>query len=148
MLYVGLDDAGQRTFESWGFGQLSSGTWEGHTSWFDEQHSELLREVLPGFASLWKRETWQRPLSETIYWYVAANRIGFGVNVDSALLFTQAAMELLAWTYCVQDRKMVSPEAFKPRGLKAADKLRILVSTLEIPLEIPGEMKALNAKAG
>lgn len=28
---------------------------------------------------------------KAIYWYIGANNVGFGVNVDSALLFTQAA---------------------------------------------------------
>ena len=43
---------------------------------------------------------------------------------------------------------MVSEAAFKPRGLSAADKLRLLASNIGIPLDIPVEMSALHAKTG
>ncbi len=147
-LPVGYDATGNKIFENWGFGPLASGAWNGDASWFDERHSELLQQVLPGFCDLWKKEVWQQALHEVIYWYVGASRIGSGVNVDSALLFTQAALERLAWTHCVLDRRMVSKDAFRQRGLRAADKLRILASNLDIPLDIPDDMKSLQSKSG
>jgi hypothetical protein len=145
-LEVGYDLSGDKSFENWGFSSLANGAWRGDTSWFDERHSDLLQNVLPGFVTLWKQDIWKAALNEVLYWYVAANRIGFGVNVDSALLFTQAALECLAWTYCVLDRRMVSKDAFRQRGLRAADKLRMLASSLGLPLGIPTELKSLQAK--
>jgi hypothetical protein len=44
-----------------------------------------------------------------------------GIGIDAGLILAQPVLELLAWTYCVQDRKMVSPEAFHRRGLSAAN---------------------------
>jgi hypothetical protein len=64
------------------------------------------------------------------------------------LILAQTALELLAWTHCVQDRKMVSPAAFSRRGLSAADKLRLLASSLSVPKEISSSLSALHGKRG
>ncbi len=72
-----------------------------------------------------------------------------GVGPDTGLILSQTALELLAWTYCVQDQKMVSPEAFKQRsGLKASDKFRLLMSSLDIPKEVPRVLSALHGNPG
>jgi hypothetical protein len=145
-LQVGYDEIGDKSFENWGYGPLTSGAWLGHVSWFDERHSELIQQVLTGFYDLWKKEIWKTALHEVIYWYVGANQIGSGVNVDSALLFTQSALECLAWTYCVLDRGMVSKDAFRSRGLRTSDKLRMLISSLGLPMAMPTEVKSLHFK--
>lgn len=147
-LSIGFDASGTRVYEEWGVGRCAENLWSGSGSWFDPHHSEFFADALPGFWRLWSDKTWRRPMTKSIYWYMEANRAGSGLGVDSALLFTQAALELLSWTYCVLDRKMVSANAFKPRGLSAADKLRLLASSLGIPLEIPPELSALRAKPG
>ncbi len=147
-LTVGYDSIGVVAYEQLGLGRVDDGAWKGSFSWFDEHHSELLGEVGHGFWNLSERDIWKKPLHEALYWYIQANKVGSGLGVDSALLFTQAALELLAWNYCVRDRKMVSPRAFLPGKLTAADKLRLLVSSLGIPLEIPVQMTALHSKPG
>jgi hypothetical protein len=43
---------------------------------------------------------------------------------------------------------MISAAAFKPRGLSAADKLRLLASSLGIPKEIPPTQSALHGTPG
>jgi hypothetical protein len=43
---------------------------------------------------------------------------------------------------------MVSPNAFKQRGLSAADKFRLLVTSLGIPTAIPGSLSGLIAPKG
>jgi hypothetical protein len=43
---------------------------------------------------------------------------------------------------------MVSAAAFKPRGLSASDKLRLLASSLGIPVGIPSSLSSLHAKPG
>jgi hypothetical protein len=107
-------------------------------------HGELLSEAFPGFLALWEDTRWHTPLWKAIYWYLLAN----GSNSDAALILAQTALELLAWTCCVEDRKMISADAFEPRGLSAADKLRLLASALELPLEIPSSLSALHGRPG
>ena len=85
---------------------------------------------------------------KVIYWYVSANQIGTGVGVDSALLFTQAAFELLAWAHCVLETKAVSAGTFNGRGMSAAEKLRLLVHSLEVPLALPEKARPLHANRG
>lgn len=104
----------------------------------------MLTATAGGFYRLWTNTVWSAPLREVIYWYLNANRGTSGLGVDSALLFSQAALELLAWTYCVLDKAMVSANAFKAGKLSAADKLRILASSLGLPLGIPQSLKSLN----
>jgi hypothetical protein len=79
---------------------------------------------------------------------LAANDRTTGIGVDAALILAQTALELLAWNYCVKERRMVSEAAFKPRGLTAADKLRLLLSATNVPKEIPPQLKSLHHKPG
>ena len=116
----------------------------GHfASWFDSHAGEALAEVFSGFMKLWKDELWNRPVQECLYWYLAANEPGTGGGIDAGLILTQTALEKLAWTYCVKYKKMVSARAFGHGGLYASDKLRLLLSSLNIPLAIPDALSAL-----
>lgn len=147
-LPVGRDVNGNRVFEQWGMRRTAEGTWNGSLSWFDSQHSRLLGQVLPGFYRLWKSSLWNIALKHSLYWYVAANAGGTGMGVDTGLVLAQNALELLAWNYCVQDRKMVSKAAFGPRGISAADKLRLFATSLALPSGIPDTLTALQKKPG
>jgi hypothetical protein len=80
--------------------------------------------------------------------FISQKSVATGIGVDAGIILAQTALERLAWAHCVEDRKVVSQEAFKPRGLSAADRLRMLTSTLGIPVEIPKTMKALCGRRG
>jgi hypothetical protein len=147
-LPVGLDKTGNRVFEEWGTPIVAAGAWHGTCSWFDDRHAELLPEVFGGFMVLWKDKTWSAAFREALHWYLGANERGTGITVEMGLILAQTALELLAWTHCVQSRKMISADAFEPRGLSAADKIRLLASSLGIPLDIPASLPALRAKRG
>jgi hypothetical protein len=147
-LPIGLDIAGNKVFEEWGLRITADGSWNSSSSWFDSHHSEQLSEVFPGFMKIWTNELWQKPLSDALYWYLGACDRRVGVGVDTGLILAQTALELLAWTYCVLDRKMISATAFQPRRLSAADKLRLLASSLNIPLDIPPNLPSLRGRRG
>jgi hypothetical protein len=145
-LPVGFDLQGNRVFEEWGVRIMADGAWNGGLAWFDSHHGDLLSKVFPGFRALWTNPIWRQPLAHAIYWYLGACDRRVGVGVDTGLVLAQTALELLAWTHCVSDQKMVSAKAFKRGGLAAADKLRLLASSLGIPKEIPPELPALKQK--
>jgi len=147
-LPIGFDVTGNRVFEEWGMPIVAPGAWNGTCSWFDDRHAELLPEVFTGFMVLWKDKTWSAAFREALHWYLGANERATGITVEMGLILAQTALELLAWTYCVQSRKMISADAFEPRGLSAADKTRLLASSLGISLDIPATMSALRAKRG
>jgi hypothetical protein len=145
---IGIDRDGNRAFEQWGMRWTAAGPWNGLSSWFDKFNGEALALVFPGFRSLWNDALWREPLASALYWYLGASDPGVGIGVDTGLILAQTALELLAWNHCVRDRKMVSPNAFKRGGLPAADKLRLLASSLDIPKEIPSALPALLGRPG
>jgi hypothetical protein len=147
-LPLGFDENAARLFEQWGMPRVSAGWWNASDSWFDSTCGETLSHVFPGFVGLWRGETWGEALWRALYWYLGANTRGTGVGVDTALILAQAALEQLAWTYSVRDRKMVSESAFGRRGLSGADKMRLLLSSLDIPAGLPDGLRALHAKRG
>ncbi|HPS77082.1 MAG TPA: hypothetical protein PLS53_02900 [Thermoanaerobaculaceae bacterium] len=147
-LTVGHDSAGNRVFQEWGMPLATPSFWDGTCSWYDRHHGELLSEVFPGFMALWTNALWREPLRRAIYFYLAANDRGVDMGVDTAIIPAQVALEVLAWTYCVLDRRLVSGSKFQPRGLGAAEKLRLLLTTLRIPTTIPGACPTLLAAAG
>jgi hypothetical protein len=150
-LPIGFDATGNRVFEEWGMHVTTDGAWNGAYSWFDQRHGELLSQVFPGFLSLRTNPLWRQPLAHALYWYLGAcgrGGSGVGINIDTGIVLAQTALELLAWTYCVLDRKVLPASAFKPRGLSAGDKLRRLTSALGIPRDIPTSLAALHARPG
>ncbi len=140
-IIVGFDRAEKRVWEQWGLPLCARDAGGGVGCWIDSQNGHLLADMFPGFWRLWKDEQWHKPLTHAIHWYLRANATE---ELETALILSQVALELLAWTHCVQNKKIVSPEAFSARGLKAADKFRLLASVLSIPLAIPPQMKCLS----
>jgi hypothetical protein len=124
---------------------VAPGAWSPGFSWFDLHHSQWLTAAFPGFMALLTDPIWEKPLSEAIYWCTNAGNRGGTIATDVGLIISQAALELLSWTYCVKHRKLVSARAFDKGKLAAADKLRMLLSSLGIPTEIPSVLEALRA---
>lgn len=147
-LPIGYDNAKVAIFRQWGTMITAAGSWNTGCTWTHWQKGELLKEVFPGFYDLWTSNTWRGPLSEILYWYCGANDRGIGIGVDTGLILAQTALETLAWTHCVLERKMVTPDAFKPRGLSAANKFRLLMSSIGVTPDIPDSLTALNSKSG
>lgn len=144
VLPVGFDAEGNKVYERWGMARSATGPWNGSYSWFDPHHGELLSQVFPGFASLWKKEAWRNMLPRTLYWYLGACDRGVGIGVDTGLILAQSALELLAWTHLVLDQKIISRTQFKNRAFSAAKGLRQLMSSLNISQEIPQSLSLLQ----
>lgn len=144
-LPVGFDVVAHKVFKSWGMGQAADGPWNGSTAFLDRHHSEMLTQTFPGFRRLWRDVLWRRSTRTSIYWYLGANDRGTGIGVDAGLILAQTALELLAWTYCVLDRKLAPPSKFRRGGWSASKKLRLLMSELKIPVAIPSTLTALHS---
>ena len=88
-------------------------------------HSNINRlrpEVFPGFLRLWSNTIWRQPIAHAFYWHLGASDVRGGIGVDTGLILAQTALEGLAWSYCIMDRKLVSKSAFGERGgLNAAN---------------------------
>ncbi len=137
ILPVGFDLLGEKVWEEWGIRQTSN--WQSTLSWFDAHHAEVLSKVFPGFISYWENDVWHKPIKLAIYWYIQSNVGSSGT--DGSIVLAQAALELLSWVYLVEDKGYLSSDGFKQ--LRVSDQLRLLLSHLDIPLNIPRNLTQL-----
>jgi hypothetical protein len=129
---VGLDANGSRVWESWCAPRLGDPPY----SWPDWFRGDQVEGLFPLFVTRWNQsEAWRDCLRHAIYWYTQANTGSGQPGIDSALILVQAALERLSHHRMVVDRVMISSDGF--RKLNASDKLRMLLSGLGIPIEIP-----------
>jgi len=136
VLNVGFDTTGNRVYENWG---VRIGTpWESCRGWFDRSRGQALGAVYPGFCALLRDPTMGRAVNRTVYWYLRSNRGGDGSGIDSGIILSQAALELLVSAYLeAQNIKM-------PARSRAADQLREVLSRLGIPVAIPDALAGLQ----
>ena len=137
---VGFDVSDNRVWESWSAPQES---WRSPSSWFDLHNSEQLVSLFPGFMSKCNLDGWREAIQEIIYWYLNANFASRGI--DAGIILTQAAIERLSYEYAVKDKRLLTLPGFK--DLWASDKIRLLFSSLRIPLELPPETPTINKLA-
>lgn len=96
---------------------------------------------------LWKkfRNYWANPDSKdffnsVIHWYIDANNhLG---SIEGAIIMSQAALELIYNWWIVEDKKMLTGKDSK--DISAANKIRLLLSQLNVKPEIPLHFKSLK----
>ena len=134
----GRDSAGRQVWARWS----SPGEWRRkRLCWFDGKNAEPLVELFPGFMDRWTTEGWGDALGSAIWWYAHAN---FGSPaVDQGIVAAQIAMERLSYEYCVRERTRVSEQGFEK--LWVSDRYRLLLRSLDVPIEIPDAAKALTS---
>jgi len=136
-LAAGFDNKGNKVWESWSNPEES---WKDPISWFAPRHCEQLANLFPGFMAKWKSERWRDTLEEVIYWYLISNCS----NSDAGLILTQAAFERLSFEYAAVNKKLISEDGFKNKSFRASDRLRLLFSSLDIPIDIPASLPELK----
>lgn len=144
VLPVAYDRTGRKVWEEWG--ERDTTGWRSIQSWLPRFEAEpILADVFPGFWNRWHDPAWKEPLELAIYWYLGSNKVESGV--EGSIVLTQTALELLSWTFLVKERQVLDAAAFTPGKLSGADKIRLLLHTVGIPLSIPSEMGELEKVA-
>ena len=134
----GRDDSGEEVWARWS----SPRQWQRTPlSWFDRRDAEPLAELFPGFMKRWTMDGWEGALQTSIWWYALANSSSHAI--EQGIVSAQIAMERLSYEYCVRERGLVSEQGFEK--LDAADRYRLLLSCLDIPLTIPSTAEAVVA---
>ncbi len=110
-------------------------------NWLDFHHGSCMVELFPGFVAKMTDTEWQEALRYALYWYVRADTTLVGP--DGGCFLLQAALERLAWHVLVRDRQSLSEDGFS--RLPAADQLRLLLSTMNVPLAIPDGLSSLQS---
>lgn len=143
---LGFDSDGTEVWQSFGAPHNSSSA---ISSWFDYFHPEQMTTLYPLFSEKWKSsEDWKSCIREVIYWYTNANTAGGTPGIDVSILLSQTALERLSFQYSVVDRQFLSAKVFKSPQNKASDKLRRLLTTLQIPVAIPASLQDMSSAAG
>lgn len=128
---VGFDAAGKKTWETFASPYVSNPPY----SWFTPFKASQAEVLFPLFVKRWQQsEEWKDCLRSAIYWYAQANTNGSSPGIDAAIILAQSALERLAHHHLVVDRKMISLEGLD--RLKASDRLRLLFSSLNLPVGI------------
>lgn len=139
---VGLDAAGTKMWNTFASPNATNPPY----SWFTPFKASQAELLFPLFAQRWQEsEEWKDCLRSAVYWYLQANTSGGVPGIDAAIILAQSALERLAHHYLVVDKKMISPEGFD--RLKASDCLRLLFSSLSLPVEIGAATPALHKVA-
>jgi hypothetical protein len=139
---VAYDDRGEPLWRQWAPWRVDP--WQSVESWADLHRTDYFGEAFNGFMCLWGDEGWRGVLSTAVHWYVEANRNASGL--EAGVVFTQMALELVAWHYLTQHKKAMTKDGF--HRLTAADRLRLVLSEHEIPLELPSALPDLKFWAG
>lgn len=142
MLPIGLDENGARIWERWSVPRLLDDAFIVMT-WFDVHHGATLSDIMPGFLVKWSDALWKETISYAIYWFVRANSPRAGA--DASLILSQAALEMLSWTYLVKSTSTISRSQFKKQN--AETNIRTLLAALGIPVVIPSSLSELDAEA-
>lgn len=134
---VGFDESGSR---AWQYFTEPRPHMAVASTWFDPFHPGDAAALFPMFLAKWgASDSWRECLREVIYWYVNSNSAGGAPGIDASILLTQAALERLSHQYAVVAHRLSSPDGFKSKML-ASDKLRILLSSLRIPIDSQPEL--------
>ena len=127
-LVVGMNDKGQRVWETWSASRPSP--WSGEHSWFDHKHGMTLAELFPGFyRRLWKAPG-HRPLTMALHWYLLSNETH---SLEGSIVLTQAALERLS-------QQLVQAKGCREEGVWIENAL----NEAGIPVLIPSELQKLK----
>lgn len=139
--FVGVDTFGNQVSHVWRVPRVDG--YRDNHNWFSPVVEKSLPGLFPGFVDLWNDEVWQESLRNTIFWYMTA--MSAGMSIENSIVLCHIAFETLGWTYFVEYKKSLSSQGFEK--LQAADKLRLLLSQLDIPVAFPSRFSALSGYA-
>lgn len=110
------------------------------TSW-PQDHSIIgLENIWKNFSELWKDKEDRNFLTFVVHWYVEANNnSGFS---EGAIIMAQTALELLYNWWIIENKKMIIGK--DSENINATNKIRLLLSQLEIEYSVPTGLKNLQ----
>lgn len=141
ILLVGFNKEGTRDWEEWRDWSLER--WQTASTWVNKLSTECLSDSFAGFVRALKNDVWAEPIRLSLWWYLASNLRAGGL--EGSIVLVQVAIELLAWTYLVEESKTLGEKQFGK--ISAAEKLRRLLSAAKISLEVPKILPELSKLA-
>jgi hypothetical protein len=113
----------------------------------DEDVARVLNESLSAMAGYWSIQSksdsmFAETVGRAVNWYAASLR-SFGGN--ECVVLAQASLEILSAFYLTQTLRL-SDDGQK--DLKFADQLTVVLSSMKISVDLPGELSSLHLKPG
>lgn len=90
--------------------------------------------------TLWKDSKDRNFLETAIHWYIEAN--GQAAYVDGAIIFAQAALELIYNWLLVEKKKVIIGQ--DADNISASNKIRLLLAHIQVTLKIPAKFTELS----
>jgi hypothetical protein len=135
-----VNAAGEPVWFRWGAGRMSAAS--SQSSWYDPGHTEWIQPLCNGLLQAKSNEETWEPIRTALYWYVRSNTRGAGI--DSSLILSQCALELLSWFVIVKRTAALSEQGYSQLS-SASEKLRLTLTLLGIPRQIPTGLKKVVA---
>jgi hypothetical protein len=139
ILPLGFNADGNQVWCEWGSWNISR--YQNKRNWFNDFSAEALEKTYSGFIERLDNESLKQSTQLSVYWYLEAEKAGS----DSAIILIQAAFELLAWSFFVEQQRKYSPESFE--RTPSRELLPQLLLSIPIELEIPATLGALRQTA-
>lgn len=109
-------------------------------SWTYKSEINGLNEIWQEFSKMWSKNEDKDVIITAIHWYLECNKnSGF---VDGSIIMAQTALELLYNWFIVENKKLLIGK--DSENINAANKIRLLISQLEITYEVPEKFTSLN----
>ena len=114
---------------------------EGIFSWIPDEIPNELSSLWASFYKLWCKKGEDDFLNTAIHWYLEGNNYsGF---VEGSLVMAQNALELIYNWWIVEEKKMLGGK--DADSISAANKIRLVLSHLNIGTEVPKDLAELSA---
>lgn len=109
-------------------------------TWPQEHDINGLNELWQEFYRIWNNEGDKDFLVSAVHWYIEANsNSGF---VEGAIIMAQTALELIYNWLLIEKKKLLSGK--DAESISASNKIRLLLSHLNVSYEIPNSFNELN----
>ena len=138
LLVVGFDDEGNKIWEFWK-SRVNQPIWQDVSNWFPRNFPSL-NTLFGNYMSVSENEELYEAIRNIINWYLESQSTRFP---DQGIIWAQLGLEALAWTRFAD--KYISRDGFE--RLPMADRLRLLLSDSDIPIEIPKSLTELHKAA-
>ena len=112
-------------------------------SWANPNQLECYELSFAGFCQRYEEAGWNEPIELAVTWYVECCRQKSGV--EAAIILSQNGLELLGWSYLVDEMKCWSPKSFD--DFTGPRKIRELLQRCDIPIKIPAQLVNLTVFA-
>ena len=136
-LATGMNSDGAVVIEEWGVGRL--GPLDELDGFINRHYVLGMVQLYPLFMKRMEDPAWADTISHVVYWLRRSNIDNAGP--DGGIILIQATLERFAWHVLVKD-KAISEKGFG--DLMAADQLRLMISTLQLPKEVPSGLEELT----